>query len=747
MHLIPEHVFDQSGLLSKEDQLKMEEGNELTILTPEMCESIIEEAQSKMRLSFARRLVCSVCDCLHPPEQIATVKFNDIDLPLFDKVLSYQSYPGVEDDPPSAALYEQYSLREFLHQLEGIFLSPRGVTTVDNIATGINICLECQGSLNNNKTPEYAIANGNFFGVLPEEHRGLNRVTYEMVNRCIPSMWIQTLHETKAKKLKSHTYFFRNNRDKAVAELLPRSMDHMNHVKCTVIGVNADVLSARAKEPYTIPLPKMWSLFNFLKSNNIHYRDIEKNPYVDQKGEWNVPYATIADGNPNDLIDGLDKAQEPRHHENSRDIDDQDDQIKIMMDIDSRVDPQEVMERLVIRRGNRIMEDKDPFYVAYCFAQLLPFGRGSPGEQRKRKWSLQKWVKYSLRLSHGHFAQDQSFILIMFDMIARHRAFQSSYLRVTMRPEIARNAAEVTREEMFDFCQYQDERIRAFQKNLPPPQRIGTRVASMFSGLTAGMSSFYGSAEERTQVRKLAYSTISAFGQPNIFFTICPDSFNNYQISSMNVPYPSIFNQPSVEEANELTAYHIEQINKVLTKAQMQKAATENPMNSAMYFDEILKNINENILSWDMERHQSKEKPGLFGYTSAFIGCVETQNSSNLVFELSIIIVSIVIILYGLLVFLVPAENTKQRYKTKALLNRLLITHQIYCHRNFLWRYQLLVLDVIKVGSVTWKSHQLHIDDIDLATKKLFCFVAQIPIATGNTLQQIYSTQLYVKRV
>ena len=62
----------------------------------------------------------------------------------------------------------------------------------------------------------------------------------------------------------------------------------------------------------------------------------------------------------------------------------------------------------------------------------------------------------------------------------------------------------------------------------------------------------------------------------------------------------------------------------------MHDAATGNPMNTAIYFDEIVRCITEVILSYDNDRHQGKEKPGIFGHTTAYIGCSETQNSSNL---------------------------------------------------------------------------------------------------------------------
>ena len=98
----------------------------------------------------------------------------------------------------------------------------------------------------------------------------------------------------------------------------------------------------------------------------------------------------------------------------------------------------------------------------------------------------------------------------------------------------------------------------------------------------------------------------------------------------MNSPYPSVFDMDDVPRACAIDKQCTDLINTVLREKHMHDAATGNPMNTAIYFDEIVRCITEVILSYDNDRHQGKEKPGIFGHTTAYIGCSETQNSGKL---------------------------------------------------------------------------------------------------------------------
>jgi hypothetical protein len=610
--LLPNDLLDQ-----------MEEEYELKTLTQERCEEIIRDAQAQLRDRLTPRKVCAICDYLVPAGSVKGTKFEALDNALLNRRISF-----LGSDAPLQSVFDQYSLTNFDERLGGLFLSPRGLYIEEEQVVGLNICKVCSDQLARDITPENSIANGNFSGVLPKELQGFNRTTYELVNLCIPTVWIQTIQGGQAKKLRSHAYMFRNNDKQTIAAKLPRAVGSLDHIRCTMIGPNSNILKAKAKEAYGVEMKDLWSIHKYFKENNVHYVDVEDNPHVAREGEEEVHVSTIA--GTEELNFTIEESSAPRHSEPSRSGEDEDEQIKIVMDNIASVDVQEVVERIVVRRGNTFMSDRDPKYVDYCFAQLLPFGRGGVGEKRLKKWSLEKWLKHVMRLSHQRFASDPTFILVMFDILARQRAFRSTYLRITMRPSAARQAGIATSDDIFEYVTNQTERRDALLKNLPAPPRIETKIGGLFSGITAGMSAFYGSGEERTTVRKQAYSTTSSKGQGNIFFTICPNAFDVYQIYSMNHEKPSIWNRGDVDAAVRLTKQQTEDINLVLLKKQMHDAATGNPMNTAIYFDEIIQSIIDHVLSWDTEAHQSKAKPGMFGYTTAFIGCTETQNSSNL---------------------------------------------------------------------------------------------------------------------
>jgi hypothetical protein len=595
-------------------------------LTPERCEEIIRDTQAQLKDRFSPRKVCAICDYLMPASSVTGIKFCDLDIDLLNKRICFLAELGSKT--PVQSVFDEYSIANFDQRLAGLFLSPRGLFIEEEQVLGIHTCEDCADQLEKDETPDNAIANGNYTGVLPKNLQNFNRTTYELVNLCLPSIWIQTIQGGNAKKLKSHVYMFRNNQDQTIAAKLPRSVCSLDHIRCTMIGPNSNVLQARAKEAYGVEMKNLWSLHQFLKDNNVHYENVEDNPFIPREGNEQVAVTTIA-GTEN-LNLAVEESAAPRHSEPGRSEDVEDEQIKIVMDNAANIDVQEVVERVVVRRGNTFMSDSDPKYVDYCFAQLLPFGRGGPGEKRLKKLSLERWLKHVMRLSHQRFANDSAFILVMFDILARQRAFKSTFLRIKMRPSVAKQAGIATRDDIFDYVTNQTERRDALLKNKPAPPRIETKIGGLFAGITAGMTAFYGSAEERTTVRKMAYSMTSAKGQANIFFTICPNAFDIIQIYAMNQEVPSIFSEQDVAGAARLNKKQTDDINLVLLKKQMHDAATGNPINTAKYFDEIIQSIIDHVLSWDMEAHQSKDKPGMFGFTSGFIGCTETQNSSNL---------------------------------------------------------------------------------------------------------------------
>jgi hypothetical protein len=385
------------------------------------------------------------------------------------------NYGNVIVPPVPDSVFAQYDLSHFDSGLEKIFLSQRGVVVQGETAIGYTICQECETDLNRNIVPDYAISNGNFGGVLPKEFHKENRTTLEMVSKWIPSMRIRTIHGGDAKKLESHVYAFRNRNDAAIAEQLPRSLETLDHIKCTVIGNSASVASARAKTAYSVNLPSMWRLFHWLQENNIQYAQTLSNASVPKDGTFTVPISHIDDDDAS-ISDAI--HVDPRHHEHKDGADDpeipESEQTRILMDLDGYTNDREVIDRLVIRRGSDLMSERNPLYAPYGFPHLLPFGRGSISEPRRKHWSLDKWTKYVLDLSHGRFASDISFILTFLDLKAKQRAFRSTFLKISMKPDIADKANDMTADQLHDFLdnQYQPSPVSSVLTELKFESRL-----------------------------------------------------------------------------------------------------------------------------------------------------------------------------------------------------------------------------------------------------------------------------------
>ncbi|ETO58862.1 hypothetical protein F444_22761, partial [Phytophthora nicotianae P1976] len=63
----------------------------------------------------------------------------------------------------------------------------------------------------------------------------------------------------------------------------------------------------------------------------------------------------------------------------------------------------------LIRRSNKIASGISADLFARIFPNLFPFGRGHPGESRRRAVSVKECVKYYLSLSRRQFAEDELF--------------------------------------------------------------------------------------------------------------------------------------------------------------------------------------------------------------------------------------------------------------------------------------------------------------------------------------------------
>ncbi|KAF4142202.1 Helitron helicase-like domain at N-terminus [Phytophthora infestans] len=191
---------------------------------------------------------------------------------------------------------------------------------------------------------------------------------------------------------------------------------------------------------------------------------------------------------------------------------------------------------VVVFRSSDILSNFDPAFWSLSFCELFPYGREGLNEPRKIKIGLHEFIRYCLRLSTRKHVKHPSFALVGFDVIARHRAIQAISIRAKLAPGVSISAAAVTREELNSHIQYQTERLNALAENraLPTQSDINRHVADLYSSISTGMRSFWGSNDERAEARTNLFAMQLTFREPSLFFTVSPDSSLTFRVANLS---------------------------------------------------------------------------------------------------------------------------------------------------------------------------------------------------------------------
>ncbi|ETI50113.1 hypothetical protein F443_06259 [Phytophthora nicotianae P1569] len=150
-----------------------------------------------------------------------------------------------------------------------------------------------------------------------------------------------------------------------------------------------------------------------------------------------------------------------------------------------------------------------------------------------------------------------------------------------MSPQSVESAANVSREALEEYVQFQQSRRQAIlqQRPLPSTPEIDPSVRNLYAGISTGMRSFWGSNEERSEARANLFSMQITYVQPTIFFTLTPDCASTYRIAHL---------------AGNISNEVVEEMNSGLhqcltyTKAKLGEIATANPYICARYFDYLM---------------------------------------------------------------------------------------------------------------------------------------------------------------
>ncbi|KIO21672.1 hypothetical protein M407DRAFT_80103, partial [Tulasnella calospora MUT 4182] len=177
------------------------------------------------------------------------------------------------------------------------------VTTLNSGQSCVNLCEDCHESLNKGKMPRFALANGLYRGVLPDEFRDLT-----WVEEMVCSIYRTTAHVTRlyqssnpADPLVFHGNTCAHDMNVvSTATILPRTPTDIVG-QLSVVFVGPRKLKPEAlKSVFRIRKAKVWHFLIWLKQNNALYHNLPLSiENLDMYSEEDIPAgltdATIID--------------------------------------------------------------------------------------------------------------------------------------------------------------------------------------------------------------------------------------------------------------------------------------------------------------------------------------------------------------------------------------------------------------------------------------------------------------------
>jgi hypothetical protein len=605
------------------DEDMSSENSQLFPLTPTDEKRIHDEVSAAFE--SLKECVCAVCDNLVFERDCVHKRITKITANFLMKMKKKLAFPP-DLNAENRAWYDVSSISEVF---EGIMLSKEGIHLSDSNVPLVTFCNSCLSSLKNSRDdipPKFAIANGLWMGRLSEIFDDTTKTEHAMMNLAQSNSFVTTVIGGFNRKMSSHAYSFRST-PTVPAAMIPRNILASGEIKVGIAGSLTSNQKMLLKRKYAVRIDRLRKLGEFYKTSNHLYNTVEMGVLCNELQD--VGFHIVEDLTEETKIedDYSQFDQQARHSEQVELNNDEEKssqiRVSVITDFISNSfsctnQKNNACRTIGVWRSSDILTDFVKCYWTYTFCELFPFGRGGFEENRKVQIGLQAYLSNLLRLSSRRFAMHESFPLVTFDVIARRNAMRAVLLRTQMNPNLAMRASSVTAEQLEAQLKYQDDFVQARRKgnDLPTQPPTCKDVFDLQSGIESGLKSYWGSNEERREARTKVFSKCQIYGPPHIMFTINPDATNSFQV---------------LEFCGENTsAYSAALNNSFPTKSERKEIVGNNPYASALYFHLLMNIVIDFIFGWDQKNDCPKSKPGFFGFTKAYFGSTETQNSLNL---------------------------------------------------------------------------------------------------------------------
>ena len=652
--LIKRMKRDQSRHI-KLTRAKITEGNSVPTIDSDNTIKVTREAAQEIS-NLSSKAICIVCDRLTRLENCYSSIEREEDGNQHDPDINLQ------EAPPSSWIHLLTAPGELPMILTGMY----DVTTLlvdshpdrihndwKNLLLSTNsvdqhskahCCVDCWGSLERNNMPKFAIANGNYRGMISkvDELKDVTEAEWHLL--AIGSTHVKMINmfpSTKAPTVVDNASRSFPRRTKVVGHVTVRRssirslaevLDNMDPVSQPTLVVHlcsgnldtSEQVQKAIKEcqhKVKIDTDRFMKAFEWLKQHNRHYETMADVVTVKSNLTAAIDSTTGGTVQSTFVFTELDSASASRdlvtnasligatNSTNSR-------RSLIQTNETATVIPNELLQQhSAITSSGEFLATWKTHADEKMYPWIYPFGRGGCSEQRNAgvKMSDRVHCSYMLQISDRTAAQCSLFALERYDTITTSSAMGSMCRKVILSTAVQTALNSVTTSELHAAKKHDDNRNIAFRSNQPvPPKPTGCSNAAtmVLNTIANSQSGIPGSLKFAKIQRQKAFGMYRHFGNFHLFTTHSPDDLANQAVHNTASPLEHFV--PGVDQK------------------QAAAAAAKDPAACAMIYNDTVNILLKTLYGFDTSKHRPTDQDGLFGNVQAFFGVTEEQKRQSL---------------------------------------------------------------------------------------------------------------------
>ena len=477
------------------------------------------------------------------------------------------------------------------------------------------VCPICVESLDNNKIPILALANGIWIGEIPDELQNLTYAEQLLIarvrhNRCIVKV------SSGMSKMRANAISFSNPMPK-IYNVLPPPVEEMDEVLAFIYtGPCKPTKADFIRTPFLVRRLKVFNALCWLKLNHVDYYDCEisdKNlaSYPDEGPLVFVDYHPSSSNKFPESTSVHDIEEEDGTTEGPcpfivHGITGEELSTKTMKTIKAIALRHLTSEGKILAIGHAETPESiygNPQLFPSMLPWLFPYGLGGIGQiEHKRKLSNMMHKRHLLMYYDKRFQKDPHFPLIAFNHEQMKESTTAGYLTAEKRSfrDITDRLMNVNLEVLSDLTKRMTEGER-----VKPETEEEKLCFKLINDLDHVNGHVPGSITQKKYMRNEIWSLISYFGAPSWFITFSPAD-NMHPISLYFADTQETF-RPELRPENE-----------------RYRLIAENPVAGARFFHLMVVMFIKHVLG------VNQEHPGLYGETAAYYATVEQQGRLTL---------------------------------------------------------------------------------------------------------------------